>query len=269
MASLSSEIAKHLPFLRRYARALTGSQERGDRYIRLCLETLVEEPSRIPSDVSVRVQLFGLFHDVWTTVDNVAPEVEDSTGEQEAQVKERLAALPPRERQVLLLVSLEGFSIEDTGYILNLDEAEVRRLLDMAREDLKKQTTTTVLIIEDEPIIALDIADIVKGMGHTVVGMASRKDEAIALAKDKTPGLVLADIQLEDGSTGIAAVQEILRSVSAPVIFVTAYPERLLTGEALEPAFLVTKPFDPDTLRAAVSQALFFRHPDQVENGRA
>ena len=82
------------------------------------------------------------------------------------------------------------------------------------------------------------------------------------MAKANPPGLVLADIQLKDGSTGIMAVHEILKSIEVPVVFVTAFPERLLTGEALEPAFVVTKPFDGTTLKVAISQALFFAKVD-------
>ena len=72
------------------------------------------------------------------------------------------------------------------------------------------------------------------------------------------PGLVLADIQLADGSSGLDAVNEILTEIEVPVIFITAFPERLLTGEKPEPAFLITKPFRPEAVKAAISQALFF-----------
>ena len=69
---------------------------------------------------------------------------------------------------------------------------------------------------------------------------------------------MLADIQLADGSSGIDAVKDILEQISVPVIFITAFPERLLTGERPEPTFLITKPFQPNAIRAAISQALFF-----------
>ena len=72
------------------------------------------------------------------------------------------------------------------------------------------------------------------------------------------PGLVLADIQLADDSSGIDAVKDILAEFSVPVIFITAFPERLLTGERPEPTFLITKPFQRSTVKAAISQALFF-----------
>ena len=117
---------------------------------------------------------------------------------------------------------------------------------------------TDVLIIEDEPLIAMDIEDIVSRLGHRIIGVARTRKEAGELAKRSTPGIILADIQLADGSSGIDAVNDLLGSFEVPVIFITAYPERLLTGDRPEPAFLITKPFAPDMVKAMVSQALFF-----------
>jgi len=89
-----------------------------------------------------------------------------------------------------------------------------------------------------------------------VVGTATTRDDAVRLARARRPGVVLADIQLGDGSSGIDAAADIQRSMDVPVIFVTAYPERLLTGAGGEPTYLVTKPFDPDILKVTISQAL-------------
>ena len=259
MAETSREIMKQLPYLRRYARAISGSQERGDQYIRVALETIVQEPGRIDPDGNVKQQLFQLFHEVWAMVDSAIRRGGGAPAGH--KIEAQLGALPPRERQALLLVSLERFSVAQTAEILRTSPDEIRQLIDQARQDLKRQASTSVLIIEDEPIIALDIAGIVTEMGHTVAGVAARESDALAIAKAARPGLVLADIQLEDGSSGIAAVQEILKSIDVPVIFVTAFPERLLTGEMLEPAFVVTKPFDATTLKVAISQALFCAQP--------
>jgi DNA-directed RNA polymerase specialized sigma24 family protein/CheY-like chemotaxis protein len=256
MAEASREIIKQLPYLRRYARAITGSQARGDQYIRVALEAIVQEPERIDPATNVKLQLFRLFHEVWRIVDKG---LKRAGGEASGHaIEAQLEALPPLERQALLLVSLERFSVEQAAEILHQSTDEVRRLVDQAREDLKRQASTTVLIIEDEPIIALDIAGIVTEMGHKVVGTAAREDDALAIARATKPGLVLADIQLEDGDSGIDAVQAILRVIDVPIVFVTAFPERLLTGERPEPTYLVTKPFDPDTLKVTIAQALSF-----------
>jgi len=267
MADLATEIAKRLPYLRRYARALTGTQESGDRYIRVCLEVLLKEPHRISLEGDVRLQLYSLFHEIWMprpASGSVTPVVQLGAGAQRS-VEAKLDTLSARERQMLLLTSLEGFSIEHAAEILKLPQGEAGALLAKAWEHVNSQLATTVLVIEDEPIIALDIAGIVRDLGHTVVGLAASQSEAIAMARAKRPGLVLADIHLGEGGSGLSAVNEILKSIEVPVIFVTAYPERLLTGERPEPTYLVTKPFEPDTLKATIFQALSLAAPVAAE----
>ncbi|MES2860336.1 MAG: response regulator, partial [Pseudomonadota bacterium] len=122
-----------------------------------------------------------------------------------------------------------------------------------------------VLIIEDEAIISADIESLVRELGHNVTATATTHDEAVDAVARHRPGLVLADIQLADGSSGIDAVKDILKRFDVPVIFITAFPERLLTGERPEPTFLITKPFQPETVKAAISQALFFHPTRQKE----
>lgn len=249
-------IVRHISYLRRYARALSGSQQAGDQYVRLCLETLVEEPERLDAGPFLRLQLYRLFHQTWKGVaDGISPHglpFDIATD----GFQSRLTALPPRHRQVLLLTAVEGFSVEETAAILEIAPEKAENELVAARIELNDQAATSVLIIEDEPIIALDLSGIVGDMGHDVVGIAATRDEAIALAAGNRPGIILADIQLGDGSSGVDAVSEIQRSQYVPVVFVTAYPERLLTGVRQEPAYLVTKPFEPDVLRVTIYQAL-------------
>ena len=161
-------------------------------------------------------------------------------------------------RQVFLLRAVEGFSVAEIAEILDMPPEAVVEANAQAGREIAEQVATDILIIEDEPIIALDIEALVRELGHGVTGIARTHKEALASVQAQSPGLVLADIHLADGSSGLAAVNEILTSISVPVIFITAYPERLLTGEKPEPAFLITKPFKADTVRATISQALFF-----------
>ena len=264
MSDLRREIVGHLPCLRRYARALAGSQVRGDACVGAALEALIAEPGRIAEGEEVRVQLYRLFHDVWATLDPPVPrasetEVPDELEGAGKRLSESIAALPSRPRQVLLLSSLEGFGPSDIARILRTDAAVIVSLLAEAREDLRRQAGTSVLIIEDDRLVALQIADIVRDSGHRVAGFASSSRDAEALARRLKPGLVLADVRLEAGTSGLEAARSILASLSVPVIFVTAFPEALLTGETVEPTWLVTKPFSPDTLKVTISQALLFR----------
>ncbi len=258
--SLGQQLAPHLPFLRRYGRALTGSQSHGDKYVRATLEAIVAAPEQFPRDVDPRLGLYRTFQVIWgsTNGDQSGGEHAGEADSAEAVARARLARMTPLSRQALLLTAMEGFTPEDAAYLIDVEPEEVERLVGEALAEIEKQTRARVLIIEDEPIIAMDIESIVRDLGHDVTGVAVTRDEAVALAMEDRPGLVLADIQLADDSSGIDAVKDILTEFSVPVIFITAFPERLLTGERPEPTFLITKPFQRSTVKAAISQALFF-----------
>jgi DNA-directed RNA polymerase specialized sigma24 family protein len=256
--SLGQQLHPHLPFLRRYARALTGDQIHGDAYVRATLEAIVAAPEEFPAGVDPRLGLYKIFHAIWSSshLDDV-PAVIGPDG-QEAIAQARLGRLTPLPRQALLLTALEGFTIEDVAYLISMDADEVEALVEEALSAIESQTRAKVLIIEDEPIIAMDIETIVRDLGHEVTAIAVTREDAVREAMAQRPGLVLADIQLADDSSGIDAVKDILGEFSVPVIFITAFPERLLTGERPEPTFLITKPFQRSTVKAAISQALFF-----------
>ena len=265
--SRSQTVARHLPFLRRYARALTGSQDSGDAYVTAVLEAILEDPANLPESEEPRVGLYRTFTKIWNSVP--VNGTSDPTNEQ-LPAEVRLGRLTPLPRQAFLLISLEGFTEDEASRVLDVDVAALRKMLDEAGQELAGEIATDVLIIEDEPLIAMDIEGLVERLGHEVLGVARTHKEAVALAKaGKHPGLILADIQLADGSSGLDAVNELLRSFEVPVIFVTAYPERFLTGERPEPAFLIAKPFQPATVSAVISQALFFERKARRPERRA
>ena len=257
--SLAAMVAPHLPFLRRYARAITGSQKDGDAYVRATLEAILADKAALEGAADPRVGLYRLFHVIWSGSAALS-EVGEQTGTPRTP-DERLQALHPANREALLLSAVEGFSQAEVAIILAKSAAEVEEAIASAQIAIEEELATRVLIIEDEPLIALDLQELMTELGHEVVGIAATRDDAVRLAKSRQPGLVLADVRLADGSSGIDAVTEILRTFEVPVIFITAYPERLLTGERPEPTYLITKPFLPETVKAAVGQALFFRHP--------
>lgn len=253
--STSRAVAPHLPYLRRYARALTGSQQSGDAYVAATLEALITDPGVIQVAEKPRVALYRLFTSIWASIPvNGVPDRVEPTRPPE----QRLANVTPLPRQAFLLLALEGFAESDAAQILDVDVATLRGLVEDSGRELAAEIATDVLIIEDEAFIAMDLESLVETLGHRVVGVARTHSEAVALAKVKRPGLILADIKLADGSSGLDAVNELLESFEVPVIFVTAYPERFLTGERPEPAFLIAKPFQPAMLSAVISQALFF-----------
>jgi DNA-directed RNA polymerase specialized sigma24 family protein len=254
--STAQAVTQHLPFLRRYARALTGSQQSGDAYVTAALEALIADPSVVSQASSPRVALYQLFTKIWNSVD-INSKSEPAI-DSKKPVEQRLGQITPLPRQAFLLVALEGFSEEDAGTILETDVRQLRTLVEQSGRELAAEIATDVLIIEDETFIAMDLEGLVENLGHRVLGVARTHSAAITLAKTKRPGLILADIQLADGSSGLDAVNELLKTFEVPVIFITAYPERFLTGERPEPAFLIAKPFQPATVSAVISQVLFF-----------
>ncbi len=255
--SIAQIIRVHLPYLRRFARTLTGTQQAGDAYVATLLEGLVSTPSDFPTDVPPRVALYHLFLKVWNSVRLDSGGSEDGTGSL-VVAQRRINSISSLPRQAFLLVAVEGFTSSETAAILEVGESDVEKLLEVAGQEIAHQVATNVLIIEDELLIAMDLETIVTSLGHSVQAVATTKTEALAAVKRKQPGLILADVKLADGSSGLDAAKEIVAGGEVPIIFITAYPEKVLTGERPEPTFLISKPFQRDTVMAIISQALLF-----------
>jgi CheY-like chemotaxis protein len=256
---MSQTLAPHLPYLRRYARALTGSQASGDTHVRAALTALLAGDQSLMEGVPPRVGLYRLFHAIWQSgAEHFDEAINAGAGTKSPEG--RLKSLSAAKRAALLLTAVEAFSLEEAAFIVDESPEDVEKAILEAQKTIDSQLASKVLIIEDEPIIALDLENLVTELGHRVVAIAATKDDAVAKAKSERPGLVLADINLGEGGSGIDAVSEILASFDIPVIFITAYPEKLLTGERPEPTYLIAKPFLPETVQATVGQALFF-HP--------
>lgn len=259
----TAAVSDALPCLRRYGRALTGDQSTGDRYAAATLESVLEDRGAVNAASSIKVGLFKVFHLLWSTTG--APVAERETGLRAAAQK-HLASLTVNTREALLLNTIEEFSVPAVAEIMQIDQAEADHLLSVARREMEDAISGRVMIIEDEPIIAMDIESVVADMGHRVTGIARTRTEAVALAGKDLPDLILADIQLADNSSGIDAVNDILKQFGdRPVIFITAFPERLLTGERPEPAFLISKPYTEAQVRSAVSQAMFFSSTETLK----
>ena len=253
--SLGQKVAANLPFLRRYARALTGSQAAGDGFVRATLEAALADASTKASLEGGRTPLYQAFNTVWN---NAALEtVGAAPADIDAPAQDKLGKITPINRQALLLTTLENFSVAEAATILGVSSEDVEGFIQEAIAEIDRETSTSVLIIEDEPLISMQLEDIVSSLGHDICGTAATRTQARDVIAKNKPGLVLADIQLADGSSGLDAVDDILEVQDVPVVFITAYPERLLTGDRPEPTYLVTKPFQESAVRAAISQALF------------
>jgi CheY-like chemotaxis protein/DNA-directed RNA polymerase specialized sigma24 family protein len=249
-------LAHALPYLRRYARALTGSQTSGDNFAAAALEVVLADPSALDLDLPPKTALFRVFHGVWSSAGNPLSEADNDLS---AAAQRNMANLTALSREALLLSSVENFQPQQVAQILGVDDDEAQSLVRIALAEMGNSIAGRVMIIEDESIIALDLSSIVEELGHTVTGNPRTQKAAIELASRDTPDLILADIHLADNSSGIDAVNEIRALIGdRPVIFITAYPERFLTGEKPEPAFLISKPYSEAEVRSTVSQAMFF-----------
>lgn len=258
--SLFETLAPHLPYLRRFARALTGSGHTGDNYVRSALEAMVAGEAHIDPNIDPKLALYKMFVTIWNTT---GAQLESKVAGTEAS-ESTIHRLTPLPRQVFLLKAMEGMAISEIAKIVGKTDTEVSDLISEAEAEIANELRTNVLIIEDEPIIAADLEGLVEELGHSVDSVAATHSEAVKAAAKKKPGIVLADVQLADGSSGIEAVEEILQSYEVPVIFITAFPERLLTGKNTEPTYLISKPFKPENVKAAISQALYFHGKEEA-----
>jgi DNA-directed RNA polymerase specialized sigma24 family protein len=265
--STAESISADLPYLRRFARSVTGSQKSGDACVVATLEAILADPGLFDTSLPPRTALYKAFVGTLSPATLHTAEADAAHGGALQAARRNLQALAQKARQAFLLVAVEEFEPRDAARIMDVSEAEVHVLIEEAGRDIARQVATEVVIIEDEPLIALDLVQLVSDLGHRVVRVARTAGEAIEATRRLQPGLVLADIHLADGSSGLDAVNEILRTVSLPVVFVTAFPQQLLTGTRPEPTFLITKPFQPQNVKAVISQALFFDIRGRAERG--
>jgi len=257
--SVVEALPAYLPYLRRFARALTGSQALGDSYALAALEAAVADPVGTYDGPDPGVVLYRLLLKIWTEAARRPAAASNAAADPGLEAANRqLEAMTPLPRAAFLLHWVEGFAVERVAAVLECPVSRVHALIEQAGHEIAEQITTDVLIIEDEPIISMDLEALVKDLGHRVTHVARTRTEAIQAVSEHFPGLVLADIHLADQSSGLDAVNEILGGHEVPVVFITAYPERLLTGVRPEPTFLITKPFRSETVKAAISQVLFF-----------
>jgi len=233
----AERIEKLVPYLRRYARAATGDTTTGDACVERVLERVIELSLDTDSDTEDfdRAHLFKMLDE----------ELEFLAGSQAAKA-----------RRALLLIAVENLPQPAVRRILGVTEAELEKLLIIAEADFAASTATSLLIIEDEPLISAQLKRLAESLGHRVVGIATTADDAIAISHTESLDIVLCDINLADGSQGTDAIAAMNLADNVPVVFVTAYPEKYLSTTNQGPSYLITKPFDPEYLKAVIGHAL-------------
>ena len=182
--AISEHLAERLPLLRRYARALCGSQRSGDSYVRALLEGAIDDRALRDEIGQGRVHLYRAFTRLWST-SHVEGGDSNLMGGREGATHARLAVIPPEHRQALLLTTLEDFTPEEAGDVLGLEAEEVEALVARAVSEIDEETATTVLVIEDEPLIAMQLESLVTELGHEVVATATTRSQAVVRLVDQ------------------------------------------------------------------------------------
>ena len=167
------------------------------------------------------------------------------------------AGSPPSDTQAALLMSdVLNLALAEIEAILAPQEKSVMELILDGRSHLPTAAKGSVVIVEDELLIALDLKSIVEGLGASVTGLTGTAAEALQLVGEHRPSVVLVDYLLRDAETGIDLVEEIREVHDCTTIFVTAFPETVLRGMEHEPDVVLSKPYTSDGIRAAVAQGL-------------
>ena len=254
----SSELASYLPMLRRFARLLLGGQHAGDVLVHSTLLQISTDVRGLQYEAEIRLFLYRTLMRVWKISD--ADLVASLRGANLLRSidNERSRQLRSISRAVFLLRHFEEFRRDQVTSILEIDDNVYEAASELADEEISYLLATDVMIIEDELLIAAELESILHSLGHGVSSIARTAKQAVRAAERHPPRLILSDIQLADGSSGIDAVRQIVQSAPIPTVFVTAFPERLLTGRGAEPTYMVTKPFRVEQIKAVVSQILFF-----------
>lgn len=240
--------------LRRHARAMVGKQTPGDAYVAAVLEIMRSDATVLRSMSGSRIGLFKLFTQLVTASMGASMGECQPTGSQWAG---KPFPVPRQMRQVLLLISVEQFSPGEVAEIMGISEGEVAVLADAACESLGAIRGADVMIIESEPLIAMNIGQIVTELGLRVNSMPPTHDRALTILRRDTPDLIIAD-----GGCHPGMVQDLYMRAKPPVVFISAFPEMLLTGDRPEPVFVAPKPFDPAEIKALIYLALLFASPD-------
>ena len=239
--SIRHSVRANVPYLRRFGRAITGSQSRADISVVQLMEDLLADPQLIQSAVTPKTALYKRLLQIIACV-----AVEGS------------ADIPtPIERQAHLLTAVEGFDACQAAEVLDVSASDISEMIEEVQAELPRQAGARTLVIEDEPLIAAHLKLQLRQLGHEAIGTAATREQAVERGLIDQPDLILSDVQLADGSSGIDAVDLLQNIRNVPVIFITAYPERLLTGRRPEPIFLITKPYVESAVKATISHALF------------
>jgi CheY-like chemotaxis protein len=263
MDALAETLMAHLPFLRRYGRALTGTTEEGDALVTRAVETALADPAAFrldrPAVPATRIPLYALINRLF----DEGP-VGGARGGDPHPIEQALRLLPEEQRRVFVLISLEELSFSQVAEVTGKSADWVKDSMASAQDTVRERLVANILIVEDDAIIAFDLSETVIAMGHKVAGTAATQDEALSIAAANDPTLALMDLRLAHGDSGIATAQALRERSSLPIIFVTAFAEELRQRGLEHLGPVIKKPFTREQIERAITQAVFT--PRTVQN---
>lgn len=259
ISRVSNEVAKRvlnimtrppLGVVRQFSRAVFADRLIGDELMRMTMTRVSIDPASSSSSV---VDVMGAFLHSWRMALKERPS--SPVLFSDAALIDALPEPPDDARLLLLMVDVMGLMPQQAAQVIGLSE-DPKSVLRRARHDLRIEKKATAVVVEDEPLIAADIRAILERLGVEVAGEASSAEEAVKVAAESRPDVILADYNLDGRDTGIDAVMRINETHDCPVVFITGFPDRVLQGEEIEPDFVISKPYTPDNVRAAVVHCL-------------
>lgn len=243
VSGLRGLLKTQIPYLRRFGAVVSNCQRQADLTVLLLMNELLHSFEFDEVADAPRAVLYKRFLEI----------LPFAFGGRE------LPLPTPVSRQADLLISVEGFSHDETARILGVPVAQIPALLEAAYRDRAEGRRARILIIENEPRIAMELKRYSRELGHVVSGTAATRKRAMQIAQRDKLDLILSDERLGDGSSGVDVVRTIRGEKDLPVIFITGFPEVILSRQHEEPLFLIAKPCTADAVKAMISQALFLR----------
>jgi len=241
--------------LRKYLRAINLDTVWAEEWLRLTNTEDQNDGDKASQSSQDEFRRFQRFFDYWE-LESAAESGEASAPFTDGRLRDVVTALPPLENQVLLLCDFVGFSVEEAAALLKIEPTAAADRLDQGRRLAEELPKMSVLILEDHGLIAQDLSDIASDLGLTVIGIAENAAAAEKLVERNWPDIVISDQMLSDGDTGLEVLAGLRAKGRFYAIYVTAYPEEVLTGLDDEPAVVVSKPFEPEAIRAAIGHTL-------------
>lgn len=239
-----------LGVVRQFSRAVFADRLIGDELMRMTMARVSIDPASSSNSV---VDVMSAFLHSWRLALKERPA--EPVLFSDAALIDALPEPPDDARLLILMVDVMGLTAAQAGRVLGLSD-DPGPLLRLGRQALRLERKARAIVVEDEPLIAADIRGILERLGVEVTGEASSAEDAVRVADQGEPDIILADYNLDGRDTGIDAVLRINENHDCPVVFITGFPDRVLQGDEIEPDFVIAKPYTPENVRAAVVHCL-------------